>query len=445
MKYHVSELIDLDELQVLMDALYSATGINHALLDTKGNVLTAAGWQKCCTDFHRVHPESCKRCHLSDQYILTHLHDGPYVSYECLNGLFEYATPLIISGEHVATIFTGQILHQPPDLSRFSRQAREFSFKEDDYVAAISSIKIVPKERMPDIMHFLVRLAESLSKSGLARLKQLEANAELETIVQNRTAELIKTIDLLQEEIGARKFAELALRQSQGELRQLAANQVRIKEVERKRIAREIHDELGQTLLALRLDVSALHNRTADSHPKLNERCTSMLGSIDSTIKSVRTIINDLRPAVLDLGLSAAIEWLVKEFRRRSGIACSMVMDDGGLDLGDEATTAVFRILQESLTNIQRHAQASAVEIELSTLGADFVMRISDDGIGFAPNCRKKANAFGLLGIDERARILGGQATIGNSPGGGTCLEVSIPLARTGAKAQLTESGSSAD
>jgi signal transduction histidine kinase len=428
MKYHVSELIDLTELQGLMDTFYRATEINHALLDTEGNVLTAAGWQKCCTDFHRADAECAKRCHSSDQYILKHLHDGPYVSYECHNGLFEYATPVIIGGTHVATIFTGQLLHQPPDLVRFAKQGREFSFDEEGYLAAIRNIKIVPQERMPDIMSFLVQLAESLSKSGLARLRQLEANAELETIVQSRTTKLVKTINLLQTEISARKVAEQALIQSQGELRQLAANQVRAKEDERKRIAREIHDELGQTVLAFRLDVSALHARTGARHPRLNERCHTTLQSIDSTIRSVKAIINDLRPAVLDLGLSAAIEWLVKEFRRRSGMMCKLVMDEKMPDLDDESTTTAFRIVQESLTNVQRHARAKMVEVELLIRDANFLIKVSDDGLGIHPNCRRKANAFGLVGINERVRIMGGEFNIASRPSGGTCLSVSIPL-----------------
>ncbi|HYD95286.1 MAG TPA: PocR ligand-binding domain-containing protein [Noviherbaspirillum sp.] len=441
MRYHVSELVELDELQTLMDALHRATGINHALLDTEGNVLTAAGWQRCCTDFHRAHPESRKRCEVSDQYILQHLHDGPYVSYECLNGLFEYAIPVMIGGAHVATIFTGQLLHRPPDVDRFTKQAIEFSFNKEEYLAAIESIEIVPQERMPDVMHFLVGLAESLSKSGLARLKQLEANAELETAVHSRTAELERTVDLLQAEINARNVVEQALRQSQSELRQLAADQVRIKEDERKRIAREIHDELGQTLLALRLDVSSLHARTGASHPRLHDRCAATLQSIDSTIRTVKAIINDLRPPVLDLGLAAAIEWLVAQFRFRSGIECKLVMDEKTPELNDESTTAVFRIVQESLTNIHRHAQANLVEIALSVRNAAFIMTISDDGIGIQPEGRRKANAYGLLGMNERVRIIGGQLSIDAIPGGGTCLCVSIPLGGPLARDQVVQSG----
>jgi signal transduction histidine kinase len=431
MKYHVRELIDLVELQTLMDGFYLATGINHALLDLAGTVLTAAGWQKCCTDFHRVHPKSCQRCHISDQYILRHLQDGPYVAYECLNGLFEYATPVIVGGEHVATIFTGQLLHQAPDLERFTKQAKEFSFDEADYLAAIKQVNIVPRERMSDVMCFLVRLAESLGKSGLARLKQLEANAELETVVASRTAELVKMINILKEEVQAREEAEKALHRSKMVLQKLAANRVRVKEDERKRIAREIHDELGQTILVLRIDVSMLLARTGITHPKLYQRCSAALHYIDSTLKSVRNIINNLRPPVLDLGLRAAIEWQIKEFQLRSGIPCKLTMDKENPGLNEENTTAVFRILQESLTNIQRHARASHVEIELTVRGDLFLIKIIDDGIGIHPDCRIKANAFGLLGMRERVSIMGGELRIDSRKNGGTALTILIPRAES--------------
>jgi signal transduction histidine kinase len=220
------------------------------------------------------------------------------------------------------------------------------------------------------------------------------------------------------------------LRQSKQLLRQLATHQELIKEEERKRIAREIHDELGQNLLALRIDASMLHARTANAHPKLNEKVKYALGHIDATIKSVRGIINDLRPPVLDLGLQAAIEWQIEEFRRRSGITCEMIVDDEHFDRGleDKSATALFRILQESLTNVIRHAHASYVRIELSRDGNILYMRIADDGIGLQEDIARSKKTFGLQGIKERIRMLGGDIKIETRPGNGTALTVSIPL-----------------
>lgn len=218
-----------------------------------------------------------------------------------------------------------------------------------------------------------------------------------------------------------------ALRRSQELLRELTAYQDRVKEDERKRIAREIHDELGQTLLALRIDVQMLEARTSDRHPRLNEKVRSALNQIDATVKTIRSIINNLRPSVLDLGLTAAIEWQVTQFRRRSGIACELINDAEDLVVDDTRATSLFRILQESLTNVIRHANATKVTIELSQKDEQVVMRISDNGVGIYPGDRRK-NSFGLVGVEERVHALHGKFFLQSQPGGGTTLIVHIPL-----------------
>ena len=244
------------------------------------------------------------------------------------------------------------------------------------------------------------------------------------------TKELRDVIRQLEYEVSERKRAEQALQKSQELLHQLVAYQERVKEDERKRIAREIHDELGQNLMALRIDVSVLQTRIADMNPALNEKVRIALGHIDTSIKAVRSIINNLRPSVLDLGLHAAIEWQVNEFERRTGIACTLIMDDekSAFDLSDDRATALFRILQESLTNVARHAQASMVKIDLHRQDDLFFMRIADNGIGLFPGCRRKPNSFGLLGIGERVSTLGGEFSVDSDAGPGTVLTVTVPV-----------------
>jgi PAS domain S-box-containing protein len=228
-------------------------------------------------------------------------------------------------------------------------------------------------------------------------------------------------------DISERKKVEEALRHSRQMLRHLVSYQERVREDERKRIAREIHDDLGQNLLALRIDVSMLHARTGTSHPKLNERVGIALNHIDATMKAVRAAINNLRPTVLDLGLNAAIEWQVQDFQRRSGIACELAMEDD-VTLDDDRATALFRILQESLNNVIRHAQANRVRIDLYRDRDKIVMIIADDGVGLYPDCRRKANSFGLVGIQERINALGGELDIDGDPNRGTMLIVSLPI-----------------
>lgn len=218
------------------------------------------------------------------------------------------------------------------------------------------------------------------------------------------------------------------LQVSHQNLRRLAAHADQIKETERKRIAREIHDDLGQNLLALRIEVDMLASRTGSVHPRLNARTRAMLSQIDATIKSVRQIINDLRPNVLDLGLPAAVEWQLAEFRRLTGIACELLDCPRDIDLSDERATAFFRILQESLSNITRHARASRVSVELKVVAGHLWMTISDNGVGFDDRARHKARSFGLVGIEERITMLGGKFSIVGMRGTGTTVYVSAPV-----------------
>ncbi|WP_229421725.1 sensor histidine kinase [Massilia aquatica] len=230
--------------------------------------------------------------------------------------------------------------------------------------------------------------------------------------------------------------SQAKLQLSHQNLRRLAAHADQIKEGERKRIAREIHDDLGQNLLALRIEADMLSSRTQERHPRLHARARSTLQQIDATIKSVRQIINDLRPNVLDLGLSAAVEWQIAEFKRRTGIACELIDEPKEVALSDHAATAFFRILQESLSNIVRHAQATRVRVELKLNGNRLSMTVIDNGIGLQAGERAKVGSFGLVGIEERISILGGSFSITSNAGEGTTVCVSVPLHNEPARGQ---------
>ena len=220
--------------------------------------------------------------------------------------------------------------------------------------------------------------------------------------------------------------AETVSRQSFTELRRLSDSIQTTKEYERKRIAQEIHDDLGQNLLVLKMDVAALYARTGHAHPKLNQRVSLVLNNINAIIQSVKSIMNDLRPATLELGLLAAVEWQLKQFMRTSGIDCKLVATEGAeLGLNDEKISAVFRIFQESLSNVVRHAQATKIEVTLRSDEHGFSMTIKDNGKGLEPGDRSKPNSFGLMGIKERAHALEAEFTI-ESTGNGTVLSIFI-------------------
>ena len=234
------------------------------------------------------------------------------------------------------------------------------------------------------------------------------------------------------------------LQTSNETLRRLGAHADQIKERERKRIAREIHDDLGQNLLALRIDVDILAARTRSSHAHLHARACATLFQIDATIKSVRQIINDLRPNVLDLGLSAAVEWQVKEFRRMSGIACVLREEVRDIAISDQRATAFFRILQESLSNITRHADATEASVELRLSNGSLFMTITDNGNGLADKAHHKVGSFGLVGIEERITMLGGSLSIHGVPGTGTTVCVTAPVDDTHMQRDSSEALSSA-
>jgi PAS domain S-box-containing protein len=237
-------------------------------------------------------------------------------------------------------------------------------------------------------------------------------------------------------DVTERTRAEEALRRSRGEIEELALAASTAREQEKSRIARELHDELGQALTALKLDVAWLREHTGPGAEATLEKLRAMQLLLDGTVASARRISADLRPLMLDdLGLTAAAEWLVDSFTNRTGIACELVVGQGDLDLPDPHATAVFRVLQECLTNVAKHAEALQVEATLERTGEEIVLTVSDDGRGFDPAEPRGPGSYGLVGLKERALLLGGDVRIDSAPGKGTRIEVTLPTSRIKAAA----------
>jgi PAS domain S-box-containing protein len=225
------------------------------------------------------------------------------------------------------------------------------------------------------------------------------------------------------------KVSEEKLVQSKNMLRELSAHLEGVREEERKRIAREIHDELGQTLTALRMDVSLARLGFGESSPQLMARLQSMTQLVDRTIKTARHVTSSLRPGALDLGIVAALEWLVEEFIEYAGIPCELVLGDGDIELNEFTATAVFRIIQESLTNIARHARASQVEIIVTRSADQLCFEVRDNGKGFDPGAVASRKSFGLVGMRERVAMMEGDFELDSEPGQGTRIRVCVPVA----------------
>jgi PAS domain S-box-containing protein len=219
-----------------------------------------------------------------------------------------------------------------------------------------------------------------------------------------------------------------AERDARRQLRDLASYLQNIREEERTRIAREIHDEFGQMMTALKMDLFWLTKRLPHEETELLRKADAMSDTIDETLENVRRISSELRPGILDdLGLAAAIEWQAETFSERSGIVCELHLDEEGDHLGRQPTTALFRILQEALTNVARHADASRVRVDLTVGPTGVTLTVEDDGRGITQSELADGESLGLMGMRERAHTLGGRVTFEEGPGNGTIVVAQIP------------------
>lgn len=240
------------------------------------------------------------------------------------------------------------------------------------------------------------------------------------------------------QDISQRKQAEQDLLDSREQLRELSAHQQSVREEERTRIARELHDELGQMLTAVKLDATWLACRLSSENPNIVNKINSMSRLLDRTLDAVRRVAADLRPVMLDdLGLAAAVEWLTEEYDKRTGIDIRLEMDiehgqcdcpSGICNLDAGTATAVFRIVQECLTNIARHAQAEHVLVSLKCQGDKLMLVVSDDGKGMPVAGERRHNSYGIIGMRERAHNLGGTFSLSSVPWEGTRVEVVMPI-----------------
>jgi signal transduction histidine kinase len=227
----------------------------------------------------------------------------------------------------------------------------------------------------------------------------------------------------------ARCRAEQALADNHAVLKKLVREQSGVRDAERGRIARDIHDDLGQNLLALRIELSLMQVATCGIHPAIHQKLGGLMGCLDHAMRSLRAVINDLRPLALDEGLRCALERQLNEFSRINDIAHELIVEPGALDMGPrspEVDAMLYRILQEALSNVARHAHASLVRVILGHDGERLILHVHDNGVGMAAT--PSGCGCGLAGMRERIGAAGGLLSIKSEPGTGTLLSLSIPL-----------------
>jgi two-component system sensor histidine kinase UhpB len=224
------------------------------------------------------------------------------------------------------------------------------------------------------------------------------------------------------------KLEEAEIKHSRAQLAELSAHIQTLKEQERTRIAQEIHDDLGGNLTAIKMALALLTKRLPDQNSELMEKAHYVDQLIDRSIEAAHRIAGDLRPSILDFGLRAAIDWQAKEFEKQVGIPCEVRSNQKDIELPADQATALFRIFQEALTNIAKHAHATLVAVKLARTNRSIRLEICDNGCGIAATDRMKPGSFGIRGMMERARALGGELLINTNTGSGTTLTIRIPL-----------------
>jgi signal transduction histidine kinase len=283
----------------------------------------------------------------------------------------------------------------------------------------------------------LTTAAERFGHGDFDNRAQVRVKDEIGLLAEtfNTMAEKIRLYTRqLEEEVDVRRRTEAELTHSQELFRNLSRHLQTVREEERKGIAREIHDELGQNLTTLKLHLSLLTEELPPGNEALRDKFRGMIDDIDVTIQSVKRLISSLRPGLLDdLGLVAAIEWQAEEFQRRTGIRCDLQISPPDIVLDDDRSTAVFRIFQETLTNVARHAHAGSVRVRLAADDRGITLQVRDDGCGITTANIEDPRSFGLMGIRERAFYWGGTVEFRGDAGAGTTVCVTLPFDESGA------------
>ncbi len=512
-----SELVDIQSVRKMLTCFHKATNVSSAVYEVDGTKLATSGWQGVCINFHRRDPRTRRRCIESDTTLVnTMLYGKEYVIYRCKNGMIDAVAPVMVRGEHVANVFSGQVFFESPDLEWFKKQAREFGFVESHYLDSLLKVPILEREKLEPILEYLSRFAELLGELGMRHLKQLEAEEALReserkyrNIFENavegvfqagtdgrflninpalarmhgfdspgkmmairslasdlfadhrdglRFSKLLVEHGIVKafegqtvtndgsriwvsmnaravrdewgktyyegivENVTERKRAELEMRTTQKRLKTLSRTLLKKMEIERHYVAFELHDEIGQALTVVKLNLESI--RSLHDHAGLDRHLDESVAVIDRALQQVRDLSLNLRPSVLDdLGLMAALRWLVNSMTSKTGLEIRFESDEIEPRLSRELETACFRVAQEAITNVLRHAQASKITVLLQKSREALSLTVSDNGIGFDARSAQarcvSGGSFGLLGMEERVTLSGGSFEVESTLGQG--------------------------
>ena len=530
----LSNILDIPAIQSLMEEFTKLTGTPSAILDLKGNVLVADGWQEICTRYHRVHPQTAQNCTESDLFLAHNLREGEYVAYKCKNHLWDVATPLFIGGKHVGNIYIGQFFYddEPVDDRFFLDQAAKYGFDQEPYLLAIHRVPRLSRDRVNLLMDFLTKFSALVSRLSYSNVKLAQAMSEqqrieaalrqseemhrhlfenmlngfsyckmlfehnqpqdfiylkvnssfeqwtgLKNVVGKKVSEVIPGIRESDPElfkiygrvaltgkpekletyvaglkmwfslsvyspakdhfvtifdvITERKRAEAEILQKSQQLRALAARLTEVEEAERQHLGRVLHDQVCQGLTALGLTLALLQTQMPrKAGAALRARLADALALVEQTGETIRNLTADLRPPMLDdYGLMSALSWYGVEFFAKTGIRVEVQGQEVVPRLAAPVELALFRIAQEALTNVAKHARAQRVVLTEAEDHGTVRLVIADNGVGFDQDRLGQPEGrhlWGLMTMSERAAAAGGHCCIESQPGQGTKVVVEV-------------------
>jgi PAS domain S-box-containing protein len=532
----LSNILDTPAIQALMEDFTRLTGMAMAIIDLRGKVLVATGWQDICTQFHRVNPQAAENCTTSDLFLAQNLRPGEYAAYKCQNHLWDVATPLFIGGKHVGNIYTGQFFYddEPVDEQLFIDQAAKYGFDRELYLSALHRVPRISRERVKPVMDFLTKFSALVSKLSYSNLKLAKAMSEQQRIeatlrqskehfrrltklspvpvliinlwgdieylndrflttfgynlddipsleawwrcaypdedhrlkgIANwrqavekaerehtdiepsesrvtckdgtvRIAEIIgtrigsKNLLILQDITERKQAQEEIVRQSR-QLRALGSRLADVEETGREHLARELHDQVCQSLTALSLTLTLLQTQMPPkAAAKLLGRLAGAVALVEQIGETIRDVMAELRPPMLDdYGLLSALHWYGAEFSGKTGIGVDVQGQEAVPRLAAPVELALFRIVQEAMANVAKHAQATGVTLTEAEDNGTVRLVIADNGVGFdqerlgQPEGR---HLWGLMTMSERAAAAGGRCRIESQPGQGTRVVVEV-------------------
>jgi PAS domain S-box-containing protein len=532
----LSNILDTPAVQSLMEDFTRLTGMAMAILDLKGKVLVATGWQDICTQFHRVHPQAAENCTASDLFLAQNLRPGEYVAYKCRNQLWDVATPLFIGDKHVSNVYTGQFFYddEPLDEQLFIDQAAKYGFDQEQYLSALHRVPRISRAQVKPLMDFLTKFSALVSKLSYSNLKLAQAmseqqrieatlrqskehfrrltklspvpvliinlwgdieylndrflttfgydlddipnleawwrraypdeNQRLKSIANWRRAiekaawentdiepsesrvtckdGTVRIVEIfgtrignqnlvIMQDITERKRTEAKIIQQSAQLRALAARLADVEETGREHLARELHDQVCQSLTALSLTLTLLQTQMPPrAAAKLRGRMAGAVALVDQIGETIRNVMAELRPPMLDdYGLLSALHWYGTEFSNKTGIGVDVQGQEAVPRLVAPVELALFRIVQEAMANVDKHARATAVVLTEAEENGMVRLVIADNGVGFdqerlgQPEGR---HLWGLMTMSERAAAVGGRCRIDSHPGQGTRVVVEV-------------------